>query len=288
MGVLPGWWLGEADDRFSEPYIPVTRWDKELRAAGFDGVNAASHDGYLNENIIALPTRPLRSSTRLTILCGDKEDKRVAEIDKCFCDMGYVIDYCSITEIPPPQQDILSLLDLERPFLHDANEVDFDAFVSFMRSIKGSGLLWITGASQIACRNPKYALVLGLARVCRTEMSMDFGTLELENFEQTALGTVLAVFQEFEARLHEPQSHPTLEWAYSNGDVQISRYHYIEISEELKVKRDQTAARKLEMHRTGLANMYWKQTEAHPLEDYEVEIAVRAVGLNFKVNPLLS
>jgi hypothetical protein len=139
----------------------------------------------------------------------------------------------------------------------------------------------------VACRDPSYALVLGLALVCRTEISIDFGTLELENFEQGALDIVPAVLYEFQGRTDEPNSNPTLEWAYANGRVLISRYHFVSVSEELKVIKDPTAARKLEIHRPGLANMYLKQTEVDPPKDHEIEIAVRAVGSNFKVSAIL-
>jgi hypothetical protein len=56
------------------------------------------------------------------------------------------------------------------------------------------------------------------------------------------------VFYEFQARIHEPERNSTLEWAYANGSVLISCYHFIAVSEELKVTKDQTAVRKLEMH----------------------------------------
>jgi hypothetical protein len=60
---------------------------------------------------------------------------------------GTALAICTLEDIPPPQQDIVSLLDLMHPFLHDANEVDFESFVGFMGNIKDSGNLWITGAS---------------------------------------------------------------------------------------------------------------------------------------------
>jgi SAM-dependent methyltransferase len=39
MGLLPGWWLGEEDERSDEPYVQPDRWDRELRAAGFSGLD---------------------------------------------------------------------------------------------------------------------------------------------------------------------------------------------------------------------------------------------------------
>lgn len=39
FGIFSGWWLGENDDRAEQPYVEVSRWDQELKAAGFDGVD---------------------------------------------------------------------------------------------------------------------------------------------------------------------------------------------------------------------------------------------------------
>lgn len=44
FGNFSGWWLGEADGRAQEPYVPVDRWDTELKAAGFSGVDTAVRD----------------------------------------------------------------------------------------------------------------------------------------------------------------------------------------------------------------------------------------------------
>ncbi len=43
-GSFSGWWLGEDDGRPHEPYIRVDRWDEELRAAGFSGVETAVYE----------------------------------------------------------------------------------------------------------------------------------------------------------------------------------------------------------------------------------------------------
>ena len=44
MGVLPGWWLGEEDGRYLEPYLSIKKWDAELRNARFQGVDMGVHD----------------------------------------------------------------------------------------------------------------------------------------------------------------------------------------------------------------------------------------------------
>jgi SAM-dependent methyltransferase len=44
FGNFIGWWLGENDDRLYEPYVHPDRWDAELRASGYTGVETAVYD----------------------------------------------------------------------------------------------------------------------------------------------------------------------------------------------------------------------------------------------------
>ena len=51
MGVLTGWWLGEAGGRGEESYVGCGRWQKELRNAGFAGVDTFSKTTTLPINL---------------------------------------------------------------------------------------------------------------------------------------------------------------------------------------------------------------------------------------------
>lgn len=286
MGVLPGWWLGEADSRFSEPYITSDRWDKELRSAGFAGTDVLNHDGYLNNNIIAMPTETNVRDTRVTLLHSSAGDSLADLVSRSLRAEGYEIDYCSIEKPvpPPPRQDIVSILDLEGPFFHELDEPRFKAFQNLLSQVQDSGILWLTSVYQVGCRDPRYAMVSGIARVLRTEMSLDFATLELEDFDVANIRVVPSVVREFQRRISEADVSPTSEWAHVGGKALISRYHYIGVAEELKDRSNKLAVRKLEQHRPGLADsLYWKPVSAPGLADDEVQVDVRAVGLNFKV-----
>jgi hypothetical protein len=286
MGVLPGWWLGEDDSRFSEPYITSDRWDKELRSAGFAGIDITNHDGYLNNNIVAMPAEANVRTKRITLLHSNGEGSLANHVSRCLRAEGYEIDYCSIekTVSPPPQQDIVSILDLEGPFFHELNEPRFKAFQTLLSHVQDSGILWLTTVCQVGCKDPRYAMVNGIARVLRTEMSLDFATLELEDFDGANIRIVPSVVREFQRRISEQDVSPTSEWAHTGGKTLISRYHYIQVAGELKDKSNKSAVRKLEQHRPGLADsLYWKPVSAPELANDEVQVDVKAVGLNFKV-----
>lgn len=61
VGLLPGWWLGDADGRSEGPCIPPEEWDRRLQQAGFEGLHAVGLDSeppfYYNANMIARPVQ---------------------------------------------------------------------------------------------------------------------------------------------------------------------------------------------------------------------------------------
>lgn len=284
MGVLPGWWLGEADGRPLEPYVPSIRWDKDLRAAGFGGVEAVAYDGYLINNIISRPAYDSKTQKRISLLHNENQAADLERSIQVLQARGFVVDLCTLSSIPAADQDILSILDLAGPFIHEMDSSNFDSLTKFVSSINNSGLLWVTGACQVNCTDPRYSMILGLARVLRTEMSLEMAVLELDTFEDQALFLVPNVLNQFMNRLPEPDVKPTSEWAIVNGDVLTSRYHYINVKNELQAVTHKSTPKKLEQHRPGMTDtLYWKSiTDDIIPAAGELVIDVRAVGLNFK------
>lgn len=288
MGVLPGWWLGEDDDRPLEPYVNPERWDKELKSAGFGGVDAVAYDGQLLNNIIAMPAREEKSK-RITILSRGDSSQHSRGIIQQLRERSFELDFCTLDQVPKPGQDIVSLLDTESPFLYSATEESFSTFKSFVSHIQGAGVLWVTEAAQNGCRDPNYSLILGMARTIRTEFLMDFATLELESFDDAAACKATAdVLQEFQHRVRDQDNDPVLEYAFSDGRVQVGRYHWVSVSKELLSAKHHSYPRKLEIGRPGILHtLAWRQQEPFDLKGDFVEIETRAVGLNFKVSASL-
>ncbi|KAK2616898.1 hypothetical protein QQS21_000276 [Conoideocrella luteorostrata] len=291
MGILPGWWLGEADNRYPQPYVSFERWDAELKQAGFSDCRAI-YDGYLNNNIIARPGASIvTNNQRVTLLYSSLHQSRARSIGAFLEDRSYAVDLHAIEDStkPLPKQDMLSVLDLDGPFFHDLNRSQFEDFQKLLTQLEGSdiGLLWVTAAAQISCQDPRYAMVNGLARVIRTEMSLDFATVELDDFGTNALNIMVEVLDEFEQRIQEPDVNPTTEWAVRQGRCLISRYHYIKVRDELSQNESQVSSvGKLEQRRPGLPDtLFWDEVPPHPeaVAPGEIEMQIKAVGLNFKV-----
>lgn len=302
MGVLPGWWLGADDGRPAEPYISSERWDAELRRAGFAGAGTVAYDGYLNNNIIAAPAEAEVRPKRVTLLhLGDspEDEPALGILTAELHGAGFAVEthpFGKSFDALPPSQDIIAALDITRPFFHDLTEVQLTQFQDLLRRASSNqcGILWVTGASQVACADPRYAAAIGVARVLRNETDINFATLELEDFSRKGLSFVPGVLTEFQIRRpSEGESvSPEAEWAVVGGKVLTCRYHFVRVPEEIKAcvsggqERGSVGVfKKLEQHRAGLAStLFWKEMPEPSLGVGMVRVKVMAVGMNFKVS----
>lgn len=283
MGVFPGWWLGEEDGRADEPYLYPEDWEHRLRDAGFGGIHALHMDSYINANMIAMPKAADVPSRRVSLLYLDSAEGNVRGIQSALEEAGYTVDLCRLGDTPPPNQDVVAVLDVEKPFFHDVSEKEFSEFKSLVSSVHGSGILWVTGAAQIECVDPRYSLALGVARTARTELELDFATLELEEFNKSAWAAVASVLTEFQSRSDDDELRPNLEWAFADGTVQVGRFHWTSVNKELDGFGAVGRARKLDLGTRGLlSSLHWKPyTPPEPVGE-SVQVRVHAVGLNFK------
>ncbi|KAL3453049.1 hypothetical protein BJX65DRAFT_302946 [Aspergillus insuetus] len=305
MGVLPGWWSGENDGRYPEPYIDVDRWDGLLRGAGFRGVEGWGFDGYSCNCIVAGLADDVEGKGRKVTLLHSGGSGGISDaaegVRRILTDAGVGVDCCALDEAPssPIGQDIISVLDLEAPFFHDVDESSFENLKRLLShlhrhqsadsSTNNSGILWLTGASQIACKDPRYGMVNGVARVIRTEMNIDFATAELENFEPQTMAHIPAILEEFQRRISVDKhgNRANMEWAIVGGNALIGRYRFIRVEEELErtteINEDGDVVTKVQQMSPGRVDtLRWKETPGSlsPLGETEVLVQVQAVGLN--------
>ncbi|KAK7736708.1 Type I Iterative PKS [Cytospora paraplurivora] len=269
MGVLPGWWLGADDGRPEEPYMDAQRWDRELTSAGFCGAQTVFFDGRLCLNIVTTPAAPTevvskeQKRARVTLLVpaqvSETSEPQVRAVTAQLQAAGYRVDVHHFAQAAAdldlePDEDVVALLDVDRPFFHDLDEAGLRAFQDFVAHAKERrcGILWVTGASQAGCTDPRYAPVVGVARVLRLELGMDFATLEMGGQMQggctgmdshnglevdaQAVARVLDEFRRRERGSIETETDTTCEaeWVHLAGHILTGRYHYLDMDAELK------------------------------------------------------
>ncbi|EUC29676.1 hypothetical protein COCCADRAFT_39966 [Bipolaris zeicola 26-R-13] len=236
-GVLSGWWAGEDDNRADEPYINPERWDVEMRAAGFNGLDGLAFDvapplqgmaymltspntssadalawdelqkGHVSQNINGIqpknrasPHRTLKS----TVLVSDSGSSETAIVfQKQLRSRGHEVTLQSLGESLAPSSDVIVLVDTALPFFHDISASNLSKFQDFLRELQRShsGALWVTRSSQVGCKDPRYSLSIGVARTSRTEFGVDLTTCELDTVNYTAVALTLDVFEQFRKRV---------------------------------------------------------------------------------------
>ncbi|UNI16442.1 putative PKS/NRPS-like protein biosynthetic cluster [Purpureocillium takamizusanense] len=310
MGFLPGWWLGDLDGRPNEPYVEPSRWDYELRKTGFSGVDSAIFDDeapyHLNANIIAtavsdsLP-QGVAARRHISLLCTTRDSSMVTQLHNTLVEQGHEVTFASLDDAPRENCFIISLLDLGEPFFYCMSAEKLNKLQSYLSHIAPStALLWVTGLGQVGCKDPVYASTLGAARTIRSELAVDFATLELDLSRlplRLYVDTIIKVCEKIEHNRRLKGSgdlDPDWEFASIDGQVLIPRYNWIGIGQNVQsISRISESASEashddevlqLAVGRPGqLQSLTWIAGQELPtLGLDQIDIEPRAVGLNFK------
>jgi SAM-dependent methyltransferase len=292
MGTLSGWWLGEADRRSWEPYVSPERWAQELAAVGFSEPSIFYDDEapYQANALIVSRIKPVEETQTpnlISLLCDSSTQlPLVAEIENKLTRSGYMVEHSTLKDPPKPGQDIVSVLDLQEPFLERISEQRFNDLVQFFHALDAeSGVLWLTRAVQVNCKDPRWAQSLGFTRTIRNELAVDVATLELDTLECEASGAVKNVLKKFQRRTKTDGYDTDYEWVLDSGKIHLGRFRWFSVNDGLRRTRsDSQLPKRLEITKRGfLGTLKWVQHPIQALGDDQVEVEVRAVGMNFKV-----
>lgn len=303
MGLFVGWWLGEADGRAEAPYLPAEEWHEKLLAAGFNGCEAVTFDNErpynVNANIISRPAVGFKHEGDVTLLSGPSRIHPLAlEVEKLLRNAGYAIRHCQWghqegddpvpVPVPIPDQDLISFVDLDHPLLQDPGVEDWSLFIRSIDSLQENTVLWLTNPAQVNARDPHAALVLGMARTIRSELAMALATMELDGWDGNATGAataVVGVLRKVQQGKEDVAStlDPDLEYAWVEGEVHVGRFHWYTVPSALRDTAPSPPDTKaLMIHKRGLLQtLHWSGQPLPPLADDDVQVSVRAVGLNF-------
>lgn len=293
MGLFAGWWLGEADGRAEAPYLPAEEWDKRLRTAGFNGCEAVTFDNErpynLNANIVSRPEVNLEYPKNITLLSGPSRIHPLAmQVEKLLQAKGYDSQHCQwgSGNVTVPDQDLISFVDLDQPLLNNPVAGDWNGFIKIIESLQQVAVLWLTDPAQVNSKDPHAALVLGLARTIRSELAMSLATMELQDWSLPgAAKAVVDVIRRVEQGKEDLTStlDPDLEYAWVDGTVHIGRFHWYTVPKALMNSiTSPPDTKELKIHKRGLLQtLHWSGRPLPALASDEVQIDVKAVGLNF-------
>jgi NADPH:quinone reductase-like Zn-dependent oxidoreductase/NAD(P)-dependent dehydrogenase (short-subunit alcohol dehydrogenase family)/aryl carrier-like protein len=237
----------------------------------------------MNANIIAKPAVSFAYPKRITLLSGFQPQPLEQETESFLRKAGYDVDHCHFGEEPPAGQDLISFIDLTKPILQDISEADPQRFLEIVGSLQQSLVLWLTPPAQINCMDPHAAQMLGMARTIRAELAVPFATLELDTTQGGAANSIVEVMLKIQRnRDVDSELEPDLEYAYTDGKIALSRFHWIPTVEVLANSEKSSDAKRLEVGKRGLfETLQWTGQKFHELGPDEVEVKMVTVGMNF-------
>ncbi|PGH30586.1 hypothetical protein GX50_06669 [[Emmonsia] crescens] len=312
FGLLSGWWLSNEPNRKWCPLITLPQWDDLLRQKGFSGVEIEIPNSRYPEFVklstmisSAVPDfsdggRPGTDVVILSPPSGADHDiiyKLKAELVQ-----NAGVTNCTVMQLhefigkDTANVICISLLELETPVLLDISEDDFRNLQQFFSTCKR--LLWITGDP---AAQPAFNMSTGMVRTLRWERdaeSPNFVTLALGDSSSSPARSVINFASKiFRYQFTSGQTkHHNAEYLLRNGLIYIN--HILNHPKATGFLRSQFSALnpdmvpwnnigrpvKLQNSTRGVLNKLQWVTDAAstlPLGDSDVEIDVRAVGLNF-------
>lgn len=295
FGNFSGWWLGEADGREWEPYVSVERWDHELKAAGFSGVDTAVLDTEepFNYGAAIVSTkvengrnpRDLLDRSSVSIITTEPEDVLAKKLATDLNSLGIPTSMHSLSDSPSlsPDADIISLVDLEMNFFQDISQEQFKDFQGFLNTHKTGSVLWLTKPAQVNCQDPRSSYSIGLARCIRAESQIPFHTLEVRPDEPCFAQLAVKVLNKIRRTADDELLSPDREFIVDQGLVKIGRYQPLLVSQELKEAtsgaRDDPRDDLKELF-ISKGKLAWASDVQPELGENEVVIDTHAVGLS--------
>jgi acyl transferase domain-containing protein/SAM-dependent methyltransferase len=317
FGQLPGWWSGTEAMRRWMPWVSSKQWDGVLESAGYTGARFElpdSHNEELHSQSLFVAQNAFADASEVTPMWknvvfvtlpnyeGSNTEALVEDIKDNLAENPRIqnITTTSLLElesIEHSQSLCIVLAELERPVIADLSQSEYLAVRKML--IEAKSIIWVTG-DELLC--PQYGAATGLIRTTRWERDLDDCNLvTLKISEPRPKTTSLSASIR---RLCEAQFSPTLPTPNINGEfmLQNDRIWTSRLREATRANEylqttlhtsaaiptlAKDAGRPIKLTTTVpglLEKLEWTTDETYnqPLSPTEVEIEIRAVGLNFR------
>ena len=306
FGLLPGWWLGEEELRQQRlsPLLTTEEWHQALLECGLSGVD---HEYFDKENSpyrtvsLLISTKPeasiLHSVNMPTALVSiDEVDEITVEAKRHLEDLGCPVsrvDLAAAAQTSPLGTHLCVIIDsTSSSILQTPLSESFIMLQQLLQQAKK--VLWIfpnTMGAALSSGNSVY----GLARTMQTEdVSMRFTLLELTS-KINENGTSKVIRRAIQACLSSAQAQNEPEMMEKEGLIYVPRInedvrlnHYIHTSKQPAILKELLFSKeelRLAVGTPGLLDTL-HFTKVPPislqLAHGEVEITVKAVGINFR------
>ena len=309
FGTLPGWWLSTEKFREWSPCISHEQWHHILTTQGFSGVDFVLPDYRVEdcrENSIMIATAteegyPPSDQKRLTVVVDIKSSVQ-APVANGISDLGEgrtvtdcsIVSMSQLADITWSRDDmVVSLPELESPFLYSLEEKDFTGLQQMLRHVQK--IIWVCSIDEAAQQSAQFCMVNGLARVlCTENTNLSFVTIALENH-----GDVVLWAKRIANVLDDGGSVPKVmreqEYAEHNGVMMINRVVEAKpLSQQIHARSNSTVTigefqkgppLALKISNPGFLDSLQFIEDSMQRTDLgpdDIEIEVTSVGVNFR------
>ncbi|GFG16206.1 compactin diketide synthase mokB [Aspergillus udagawae] len=285
MGCLPGWWRRPRGSRTANAGLSRGEWDALMGKSGFSEIsevpnaNQDSKDDLAYTRVMSAravptgPTVPLSHPISIRIVYRNDTSALQERLAQYFRDIGESNVQTNVlggTFSPPLMDEWVVILDPARSGCLG----------------HPSKVIWVTKQSQLSPVNPTGGLVPGFARTVRGENNrLHLITLDFDSSDPALMAqTVQGIIKRQEADTTE------LDLAEKEGQLYLSR---LEVNPNLEKRFGPSRQKQLpfasllkdtyvvSLKVPGLfESFFFTRKDATPIEDDEVTIEVKAVGLN--------
>ncbi|KAL9027875.1 MAG: hypothetical protein Q9196_003666 [Gyalolechia fulgens] len=314
LGTFPDYWNGVADGRVDSPLLTQDMWQQVLSENGFGGIDILldDHDSPVSMASVIVATAVEPSSSvgsiiqqapgpEIVLAYGDVRPSFSFALEDAANARGVRITHRSIRDSAtlPPKSRIIVVADLLGSFLMRMDEADLDCLRTLFH--KASSLVWVTAGGLVEGERPENAMIVGLMRAIITEMPhVKVMTVDLEaSYDQTShklADTILSKENDLQ-QVNQDAKAVDAEYSYKDGLLHCSRlvpdseFNQRFLQQEGSVKEADLVPLQgqpplgIGFDQAGLlSSLYFKEDAAFlaPLDDEQIEVEVRAVGLNTK------
>ncbi|OHW96459.1 polyketide synthase [Colletotrichum incanum] len=192
----------------------------------------------------------------------------------------------------PAEGALIFFLDLDRPWIYHLTDTEFPGFVQLLSTgTQKRPIVWVTPLSQISCKDPRSAMIYGLARTLRSELKTDITIVEVDpddaNSDDLAKSLVRIV-QHLTHRCFVDALDPDFEFAITREHgIMVPRHQWTTVQQELcrcseqqQISAASTFAKLVPKITGKLSSLRWVRCPLPSLDARHVRVEVKAAAVN--------
>lgn len=309
-GIFPNWWLQDSKDQLVQPCLSAQAWDDVLSSAGFDITSKSVTSLDLDEKarsivISAKASRPADTVDGDEVMLVEPDtpstpiQNLATNMEQYLTSQGMKVVRTTLRStygISLSQKRLVMLTDIETSSLFDCQDLEFQCVQKILLEAQSS--TWITRGATVDCDGPQTSLINGLARSVRSEnVDTAISVIDLDSKVDLNDKRNIEAIARVDRLTAAAKGQSNIDWEYSvrEGCLLIPRL-YVQKGmndllaslgqepEPVQVQLKDCPPVTLEIGAQGmLDSLRFKvdSTYNEPLADADVEISVKASGLNF-------